>query len=110
PPRLEQISVRVDADLDVQVRALEAGEADLIYAFPPENIDRLSQFGRGYDVYSAPSMRALSIQINTGRPPFDDLRVREATSLAIDRAALVAGVLGGHGAVATSIVPPWAGP
>ena len=110
PPQLEQITVSVDADLDVQVRALEAGDADLIYAFPPENIDRLAKFGPGYEVFSAPSMRALSIQINTGRPPFDDRRVREATSLAIDRAALVAGVLGGHGAVATSIVPPWAGP
>jgi peptide/nickel transport system substrate-binding protein len=110
PPQLERITVSVDPDLDVQVRALEARQADLIYAFPPENIDRLADFGPGYDVFSTPSMRALSIQINTGRPPFDDLRVREATSLAIDRAALVSGVLGGHGAVATNIVPPWAAP
>jgi peptide/nickel transport system substrate-binding protein len=109
-PQLERITISVDPDLDAQVHALEAGEADLIYAFPPEAINRLAYFGSGYDVYSAPSMRALSIQINTGRPPFDDRVVREATSLAIDRAALVSGVLGGHGAVSTSIVPPWAGP
>jgi peptide/nickel transport system substrate-binding protein len=109
-PALDQITVSVDADLEVQVGALETRQADLIYAFPPEHIDRLSRFGQAYEVFSVPSMRALSIQINTCRAPFDDLRVREATSLAIDRAALVAGVLGGHGAVASGIVPPWAGP
>ncbi len=109
-PQLERITINVDPDLDVQVRALETGAADLIYAFPPEAIDRLPRLASGYDVYSAASMRALSIQINTGRPPFDDRNVREATALAIDRGALVSGVLGGHGAIATSIVPPWAGP
>src|SRR5438128_2151115 len=100
-PRLERITITVDADLNAQAAALEGGDADLICAFPPENIDRLGRFASGYDVYSAPSMRALSIQINTGQPPFDDLRVRKATSLAIDREALVSDVLGGHGAVAT---------
>ena len=109
-PHVERIAVSVDPDLDVQLRALEAGEADLVFAFPPEAISRLAQFGAGYEVYSLPSMRALSIQINTGRPPFDDRNVREATALAIDRSALVAGVLHGHGAVATSIIPPWTGP
>jgi peptide/nickel transport system substrate-binding protein len=109
-PLLEQITVSVDPDLDAQMHALEAGEADLIYAFPPEAIDRLEHFASGYELFSVPSMRALSIQINPGRPPFDDCSVREATALAIDRTALVGGVLGGHGALAASIVPPWAGP
>jgi peptide/nickel transport system substrate-binding protein len=108
-PPLERITVSVDPDLDAQVYALEAGEADLIYAFPPEAVDRLARFASGYEVFSVPSMRALSIQINNGRPPFDDCSVREATSLAIDRTALVGGVLSSHGAVATSIVPPWVG-
>jgi peptide/nickel transport system substrate-binding protein len=107
-PRFERISISVSADLDAQIDALESGEADVIYAYPPEHIDRLEQLRWGYDVFSTPSMRALSIQINTGRPPFNDLSVREATALAIDRSELVSKVLRHHGAVATSILPPWA--
>jgi ABC-type oligopeptide transport system substrate-binding subunit len=47
-------------------------------------------------------MRMLSIQINTTRHPFNDRNVREATSLAIDRDALVHETLRGHGLVARS--------
>jgi peptide/nickel transport system substrate-binding protein len=109
PPPLARIDVAVHPDLDTQIHALESGEADLIYAFPPEHVDRLSSFDDTYQVTSTATMRLLSIQINTTRHPFDDRDVREATSLAIDREALLAGTLRGHGLPATSMVPPWAG-
>jgi peptide/nickel transport system substrate-binding protein len=52
-------------------------------------------------------MRLHSIQLNCARPPFDGRAVREATSLAIDRDALIADVLGLHGAPTNGLVPPW---
>jgi peptide/nickel transport system substrate-binding protein len=109
PPPLDRIVVTVDPDLDAQIRALESGQADLIYAFPPEHIDRLPSFDHHYQVTSMATMRLLSIQINTTRHPFDDRNVREATSLAIDRTALRDGTLRGNGLAASSMVPPWAG-
>lgn len=48
-------------------------------------------------------------RLNTKRPPLDDVRVRRALSLAIDRAALVNDVVRGAGRPATSFTPPGAG-
>lgn len=48
-------------------------------------------------------------RLNTRRPPLDDVRVRRALSLAIDRAALVNDVVRGAGRPATTFTPPGAG-
>ncbi|MEZ5314116.1 MAG: ABC transporter substrate-binding protein [Thermoanaerobaculia bacterium] len=42
---------------------------------------------------------------NTGRPPFDDARIRRAMTLAINRQALVGTLLAGYGRVAVSTGP-----
>jgi oligopeptide transport system substrate-binding protein len=47
--------------------------------------------------------------LNTTRPPLDDPRVRRALSLALDRGALVSGVLRGGQQPALSFVPPGLG-
>ena len=107
PPSVRRMSISVIPDFGKRLEALEAGDADVIYAYPPEHIAELEQLGSGYDVASWPSMRMHSLQLNCIRPPFDDVAVRKATSLAIDRNSLITEVLGGHGAAAYGLVPPW---
>ncbi len=48
-------------------------------------------------------------RLNTSRPPLDDVRVRRALSLAIDRNSLVRDVVRGAGRPAASFTPPGAG-
>ena len=43
---------------------------------------------------------------NHRRPFFQDARVRRALTIAIDREAIIAGILGGYGEVANSTIPP----
>jgi ABC-type transport system substrate-binding protein len=46
------------------------------------------------------------LSLNNDRPPLHDRRVRLAIAHAIDRQALVAGILGGHGEPARNPLPP----
>jgi peptide/nickel transport system substrate-binding protein len=107
PPAIPRISVRVVPDFQARLQAFESGEADLIYAYPPEATAELERLAGKHDVASFPSMRAHSMQLNCMQPPLDDRAVREATSLAIDRDVLIREVLHGRGAPMTTLVPPW---
>jgi dipeptide transport system substrate-binding protein len=44
--------------------------------------------------------------MNTTRPPFDDVRVRRAANMAIDKQAIIEAVYQGAGAVAKNPIPP----
>src|SRR5204862_6431563 len=46
------------------------------------------------------------LTMNTTKPPFNDLRVRRAINMAIDKAAIIAAVYQGAGVVAKNPIPP----
>jgi peptide/nickel transport system substrate-binding protein len=107
PPPLDRVEVRVLPELNDRIQALESDRADVIYGFPPESVDQLARFGEQYQVISVPTVRLVYLQLNCRRQPFDERDLREATSLAIDRARLLVDVLLGHGATAASFVPTY---
>ena len=49
------------------------------------------------EVYRAPSYQVHYLAVNTGKPPFDDPRVRQALSMAIDKHGLLQSTWGGIG-------------
>ena len=52
---------------------------------PPQSVDLLETMGSGISISESPWLSNLLVVFNTKRPPFDDVRVRRALSLAIDR-------------------------
>ena len=54
-----------------------------------------------------PSRSLYYIGWNNKRAPFDDVSVRKALTLAIDRAEIIKALLFGYGTPAVSTVPPW---
>lgn len=58
------------------------------------------------DFYANPGMVVYFYRFNTTRPPFDDVRVRRALNLAVDRKEIVERVLGLGQAPAWTFVPP----
>ncbi|MER6910319.1 ABC transporter substrate-binding protein [Streptomyces sp. NPDC000594] len=70
--------------------------------------DALDQFKNnpGYKVTEGNSTTKLLLAFNDKAKPFDDTRVRQAVSYAIDDKKLLESVWGGHGKLIGSMVPP----
>ena len=60
----------------------------------------------GDELYLTPALSTQFWLFNTLRPPTDDLRVRQALAMAVDREQLVDAVLGSGDAPAYGLVPP----
>ncbi len=104
-PRLRRITFRRYPREDALVSALLAGEVDLTSALGPGRMDAL-RVKPGLSLESSTGLNVAFLSVNNERPPWSDARVRQALSRAIDREALVARFLGGHGEPARGPLPP----
>lgn len=106
PPPLAKISIKLVTDIQARILAVQAGDVDVTYGLAPQDVASLS--GDVQSVFT-PSVRTSVLALNTTRPPFDDVRVRMATSFAIDRASLNQATLDGKGTPVTDLFPPSTG-
>lgn len=86
------------------VNRYRAGEVDVILNFPPEQTEFL-RANFGDQVQISPNQGLYYYMFNTRKPPFDNVKVREALSLAVDREALTKQVLKGDAEPAWTLVP-----
>lgn len=105
-PPIAKISMRFVGDPNARILALQAGDTDMLYNFPPEAI---KTFGPDIEASATPSGRESLINLNVNKPPFNDRAVREAFALGIDRNALNTVGLDGRGVPATQLFPAIAG-
>jgi peptide/nickel transport system substrate-binding protein len=102
-PYFDGIHVAIIPDPAVRLANLRAGKIDVL------NLDK-SQYAalRGdpaFNVYRNPGPHVAALRFNTTKGVFQDVRLRKAVSHAIDRKALIAGVLFGIGRVASCMFP-----
>lgn len=102
--RIEWISI---PDEDERLAALERGEVDCLHGPPLGELSRLREDPR-FVVTEHPQPASMYLALDWRRIAlgFDDLRVRQAVSLAVDRDALVAGAYAGQAARSYGAVPP----
>ena len=89
PAHFTRIEVRLGLDQTTQMMMFERGELDIIRA-PFAELKRIRTEPRLKRLCSSiPLMSDLFLVMNTEMPPFNDVRVRQAVSYAIDRARRV---------------------
>lgn len=108
-PHYEKVSIRPIQNAAARLAALQAGDVDLIDALATSDAARIRNDAR-FAVFEKPSNMAIYLHLDTDRDaspfvkakngadivnPLKDVRVREAMSLAINRAGIVDRIMDG---------------
>ncbi len=83
-PYLDAVEIQVISDDAAREAALLGGEVDWIFTIAPQNFEAL-QDDPNVVVETAPQLAYDYMGVNLTREPFDDVRVRQAMAMAIDR-------------------------
>jgi ABC-type transport system substrate-binding protein len=100
-PEIERIHFRTIPEDGARAAALEVGEVDCVVPIAIDNVGEL-EFAEGVVIEPKPVITMMYIGFNLSKAPFDDIKVRQALSMAIDRQAIVDALLGGYATVADS--------
>jgi peptide/nickel transport system substrate-binding protein len=105
-PYADAVVYRVIPDAATLRAAVRAGEVDLIIGFGVDiTAARALQGAAGLRIMSTPDLTYSLVGINDSKPPFNEVRVRQALSLGVDREQIVQVVYGGRGTVAGPVPP-----
>lgn len=102
---LPGVEYRPVQDDQTALRLFRAGAADVMTDFPARDLPLLQRTVPGA-IRIAPYRGTYYFAFNTRRAPFDDVRVRRALAMSVDREILVNKVIGLGSPVAWSVVPP----
>lgn len=95
-PLLDRVVWRIIPDQNNMLTQLQTGAIDMMEGIPPRRAERVRGHPR-LQLIVFPDRSYAYIGWNTRKPPFNDVRVRQGITLAIDRSSLLDTVLRGFG-------------
>jgi peptide/nickel transport system substrate-binding protein len=106
-PYLDGIEILISPDGSARVTDFLSGVTDVLISLPLEDLDALREYP-DLNLYGGPYLGLQVLFMDNTTEPFNDVRVRQAVSLALQRAEIVQMVTFGHGApVYGGPVPNW---
>jgi oligopeptide transport system substrate-binding protein len=106
-PTVQEVHIAIIADPKAELEAFKAGELDICNRVPDADLASIKSNPELAASYSSmPALNAYSIGLNVRKAPFDNKLVRQAFSMAIDRAKLCDVIGQGVPRAATSFIPP----
>jgi peptide/nickel transport system substrate-binding protein len=113
---LDTVELDVIGNNATRVAGLLSRELDMIYAVPPQDVDRIGKTD-GFKIWQTPELRTIYLGMDEsrdellksdvqGKNPLKDLRVRQAFSLAIDERAIAAHIMRGQAHVTWTMWGP----
>ena len=104
-PETENLIMKVIPETSQRTIALETGEVDLAYDLAVNDIPKVNSDDK-LTVYEIPSLTCWYVSMNMNKKPFDNPKVREAMSMAIDRQTIIDTINAGSGQTADAIIAP----
>ena len=102
--KLDKVTFRFIADLGTSLMAYENGDINGMSSIPSADMARLKAEGAG--VVMSPSYGTVWYDFNCAKAPFDNVLVRKAFSMAVDRTAIIEDVVQTEADPAYSFMSP----
>ncbi|WP_420841233.1 nickel ABC transporter substrate-binding protein [Evansella clarkii] len=102
---LDEVTINFNSDGNVRALALQTGEADIVYHLPPEALDPIEQ-DENLLVESISSLRVHFLLYNNKKPALQDVNVRKALDMLVNREISVTEIMNGHGTAANGPFHP----
>jgi peptide/nickel transport system substrate-binding protein len=83
PAKVKKAVFRTMPEPSTRVAALLAGEVTIIQAIPTDLVEKLKKSNR-VQLKTVEGTRSYQIELNNKKPPFDDVRVRQAVNMAVN--------------------------
>lgn len=103
--KLDSVTFKVVSEDGTRIAELETGYAHIVEPVSPSSISRVEGLDGAYLNRQA-SLSLSYIGFNTEKKPFDDVRVRQALSMAINKDEIISGIYEGTGIPATGPLAP----
>jgi peptide/nickel transport system substrate-binding protein len=104
-PKVKRLVVKILEDESTTISSLSTGEVDGTFGLSGKGVKAVRRSSK-VQVVQAPSYFVHFLGINCQRKPWDDARVRQAISLAIDKQGALQSVWAGYGQICKSPVTP----
>ncbi len=105
-PTISRVTMRTIPESGTRVAALLAGDADIITAVPPDEIDRLNKSGKTRAI-TLPGNRIPFYMIAVRKEPLNKKLVRQAINYGSNVDGIIKTILDGHGFRRAVISNPW---
>ena len=105
PAKIDKLVYSITPDASVRYAKLKAGEC---HVMPYPNPADLAQMAKEKDI-KLMQMEGLNVgylAFNTEKKPFDNVKVRQALSMAVNKQAIIDAVFQGAGKIAKNPIPP----
>jgi ABC-type transport system substrate-binding protein len=103
-PLLDRLEFVYVADVNTGLRSVIAGENNFVYGLAPQQ-KSVAERASNVEAVVAPTLQVNQFYLNYGKAPLNDVRVRRALNLAIDRRQFTAVTTLGLGTPAASLLP-----
>jgi dipeptide transport system substrate-binding protein len=103
--KVDDLVYAITPDPTARYSKMKAGECHFVIAPRPADLPEM-QKDASLTVINQPGLNIAYWAFNTQKPPFDKKEVRQAMSMAIDKAAIIKDVYLGAGQAAKNLIPP----
>jgi len=102
---VDELQIQDFADDNAKVNALQAGQIQTLDNLPYNLVDTIKSSGGGVLIADAGAWVPFTMRVDTA--PFNDVKVRQAMRLIVDRQAMIDQTLSGYGSLGNDLYAPF---